>query len=211
MASLCSLGLGCAEEPDTPEQAAVRAAFDAFDRAIVGADGEIAVSHMTRGSIAYYDVLIDYATDGKKEDVLRLSAVDKSEIVTMRNRFELRELDKMTGRQYLVFATNEGWYSGDEEADDWFSIGNISIAGDRASAMVLELGDKTGHFVDLYLEDGAWKVDFQSWDTLWNKYLEEYAEYEDMTIDESMIQMENDYWGSVKKDLLYWTPMRQWR
>jgi hypothetical protein len=213
-ASLLVIGMGCGEEPETPEQQAARAVFEAFESAIFGADGETAVSHMTKGSISYYDVLIDYATDGKKADVLRLSPTDKSEIVRMRNRLELHDLDKMTGRDFLIFATNEGWYSGvdDEDVpDDWINLGHIDIAGDRASGMVLDEGEKTGHFLDLYLEDGTWKVDFQSWDTLWNKYMEQIAKELDLPIDDATLQLENYEWGSVKKDVVRWTPMREWR
>lgn len=208
MMSLYALPACNTEEPDTPEQAEVRQVYWDFDQACNTGQGEFAASLVAGRCFEYYEQLINYATDGDKRTVQNLRPTDKSEIVMIRNRMDLRELDKMDGRAFLTYIVDAGWYASVDDSD-WFSLGQIQINGDTAAAIMYDEGKKTGRFLDFYREDGAWKIDVHSWDTLWDDYLIKIAREVGMSVDEFILAIEADEYG-LNMNVTRWTPMRSW-
>lgn len=196
------------EAPDTPEQAEVRQVYLDFDHACNTGQGELAASLVASRCFNYYEQLIRYATDGDKGTVLNLRPTDRSEIVMIRNRMDLSELDRMDGRTFLTHIVDAGWYASADESD-WFSLGQIQINGDTAAAIMYDEGRKTGRFLDFYREDGAWKIDVHSWDTLWDDYYIEVAREVGMSVDEFILAIEADFYG-LNMNVTRWTPMRSW-
>lgn len=210
LALLPTLLLCACEEPDTPEAAGVRAAYQGLEYAAETFDGEEAVSYVAQRSIDYYTGIVRLAIDGSKEQVLALPHIDVYEVIAMRNRVDLKELEKMDGRAWLVYSLSQDWSLDDEEEMEPIELGRISVSGDYASAALIDQGTRTGRFVDFYLEDGRWKIDLQSWDNLWNEQIEDAAAESEMEVVEFLLALE-DYDYGLRPEVATWTPMRSWR
>lgn len=209
---LIAIGLSSCEEKivDGPEAVAIRQAFQQQDEFFDAMDGEAVVAMMAESSVTHYDALIELALNGSRDQLLQLRPTDLSEVIRIRNRLEPEEVLGMSSRELLVRAVDDGWYSFEEDDEiPEYTLGRIDVAGERASAMVLEDGVKTGHFADFYLEGGQWKFDFQSWDTLWDSLYVQEAKDAEMSVADLILAYE-DYEVGLRQEVDRWIPMSDW-
>lgn len=139
------------------EQAAIRKCFSAYKAAILDGNGEVAVKHITAGSLAKYEKLKGLALYAKRADVNSHSLMDKLIIFSLRHRVPLQSLDKMTPQDLFVYAVNHGWMGRDSVMD--MDVGDISIAGLSAEAARLRSGKRiNGNFL-FENQEKQWRLD----------------------------------------------------
>lgn len=194
---------GC--DKDAADKQAIRATYQRIHEANQGWDGETAPSLFSASSIARYERLLNQGLDGRKAELERLDPWDLSEVFLMRIRATRKELEGLSARGYVVFATSKGWYRQSEAFID--EPRRIRINGDRATVHFYFEGEPTGDKGAFVREDGVWKWDEESWRVGFNAYARAEAEGMGVPVHEYLVSTIEEESGK-KAPANIWLPMK---
>lgn len=197
----------CEDSSSAAEKEAILDCLRQLDEANAACDGAGAVAVMSQRGLDEYTRLVRLALDGSKSDVQSLSPLEMWQVIEMRHRIPLRELEKMDGRAYQEYATSQCWYSeGEGEWED--GIGEIYVSGDTAYAEVLDFdGKKTGVQGHFEREDGVWKVNEFSFQRVWDDELRKLAAENNISVPDMVVRFEEMATLENVRSRI-WEPMR---
>lgn len=143
------------QAPPTPD--AVHAAFTAYKQAVLASDGETAAAWLSAGTIEWYGRVQHLVLHARREEVERLSAVEKLEVLAFRQRMTADELRRLSPRALVAHAVTHGWVNKNQmqRAD----IGEATITGDIALANLVFDGRPTDRQQRFVAENGQWRFD----------------------------------------------------
>ena len=133
--------------------------MEAIDDCNNRADGKAILELVTRESVERYGELVRLGLDGTREEVLTRGPNDQLEILRMRARAKRSELEKLSPRQYVAFATSRGWYRQPESDRGTTSLREIRFGPSGATAEPVLDGEPVGERIRFVEEDGRWKLD----------------------------------------------------
>lgn len=151
---------------------------------MAGGDGETAASLYARPTLEYYDRLVKLAREAKRDEIAKLTPLERYEIIRLRHRSTLAEMKPLDGRGYIKLAVNKGWWKGnDEYVDEETQLADIKVTGSSAwvdlgldssrvngLSRILNAPDRK-RYLRLYKEDEVWKVDTTSMHELANELM----------------------------------------
>jgi hypothetical protein len=157
----------------------------------------------SEGTFKHYDELLKLGLNGAADKVRALGPTDKMEVLRMRLRATRKELARLTGRQYVEFATGHGWYVRGYKSETENGLRKFRFKADEAT---VDDGDATGVRVRFMNEDGRWKLDEPSQFVAGDRFIrraarEEGATVDDYIIDELRVEVNKEIPASV------WDPM----
>jgi hypothetical protein len=177
------LCVGCGESRD---QAEIRGSFDGYYKAIHAADGEAAAAVVDNATIQYYDRMLGLALRGARQEVGRLSMLDRMMVFTIRHRVPLATAQRMTGKDLFIHGVRQGWIGKDAGKD--IKLGEISISGTTAEAAIESNGQRAPFKWTFHKEGGAWKMDLTSIMPAGNRALSSLAARGGMDEDELILK-----------------------
>ncbi|MGH9117796.1 MAG: hypothetical protein ACRD0A_07925 [Acidimicrobiales bacterium] len=146
-----------AEAAVAADEAGARAAFVAYQQAVVDGRGADAASRVTAGTIDHYERLRRLAVAATVDDLAAEPMVDRLAVVLLRTRFPLGDLEAATGATVLAGAVDVGMIGRQVGA---LVAGDVSVdpTGERVTVSAV---DGAGRLldVDLAREGSGWKVD----------------------------------------------------
>ena len=143
-----------------PDEAAVRAAFEAYKKALLAADGEAAVAAVDRNTLGYYGRIHDLALRADSATVRALPSLDLLMVLLVRHRVPADSLRRMDGPALLAHGVDEGWIGRDGVEGQ--TLGGIRVDADTAYADVLIHGQPVPFAWTFHREDGQWRLDLTS-------------------------------------------------
>jgi len=180
IALTCALSvLGCKDT--RREQQAIEECAKALADGINTKNGEMVASRLSQSTLSFYDRLLPIARKGTRAQVLALPSGERAEVIGMRYVMSKADLDKTTGRGWVVAGVTVGGFGVGECARE--NLGRIEVDGDLAKARVLINGES---FVDtndrpvcyeFVLEDGVWKLDESSLFDAYSAWYEDEAAF----------------------------------
>lgn len=201
---------GCDKHAE--DKAAIRAVWDGLSMAHNARDGRTIVESMTFATFPYYDRLVKLAVSGTRQDIERLTLVERYQVIEMRHRTDAKTLEGMSGRDFLIYSTKEGWRVDEEDVEgDWLQLGEIIIDSDYARARAIIDGEKTGHWVHFIREDqygqpssaGLWKLDDPQLDTLFNAFIPVWAKARGIHVEDMiLVDLRDVTRRPVRRDIL---------
>lgn len=184
---------------------AIRAMLVDYDRANNTRNGVLAKECVTRASDEQYELVRRHALYSDEKTVRALNPYVKQYVLMTRHRGQADQLAVLTGEDFLVWTTNQGWYAGEES--NWEgAFGSIKVRGQVATAPILEDGKPTGGTATFLLEDGKWRVDEPSLVAALDRRLFLAAREEGESIDDYLIALEEESSGREVPDSV-WQPM----
>lgn len=190
-----------------PEADAVRQAYEDCEAAHADHDGPRVAELLAPEIFTHSALMLKYALDGTPDKIKKLTPIQRSEIIMMRNRCTLEQLEQMTGREWEILGVNNGWFEADNEFDIEISLGRVTVRGNTATAKVLADGRNSG-FRYAFVKDGdQWKVDYREAYEVWNEWIREEARYEGMKVDELLMMWEEEDWDNELTKKI-WDPLR---
>ena len=183
------------------EQADIQAVFASFRQAVLEYRGEDAASHLSAGSLAYYENLLVAARlrnrdpESYKGAERHLSPTIRTNVILVTQRLAPSYLESITGRELYVTAFKQGWIGYKTLATASVSniqafrkdgarylLGDMLYSGSAKDKVVMRLG-----FVQ---ENGIWKIDlvplFVGIEMTVSKFLQEKHADPQMAIDETV-------------------------
>jgi hypothetical protein len=153
------VGTGTAGRQDAPrpEEAAVRAAFEAYRAALLARDGDAALLHVSEATFEYYGEVQRLALYATADEVRARPLPDQLYVLMLRTRIPTERLRAMTPRELFAHGVVQGWIG--EESTRTMQVGRIFVDGGRASAPVLQEGRPSPLNLHFVRQDGAWRWD----------------------------------------------------
>jgi len=136
----------------------VRETFAQYDVATNARDSNSAMAVMDPKNFERLDGLLAMARSAPRERIVLLDPFDKFEVTTMRNRLSTDQLKAFDGRAYVRHAISQGWWA-DEPDDPKLTLGKVNYNAPRATAPLLEDGQKTSWRMVFVRVDGQWLID----------------------------------------------------
>lgn len=143
--------------PPHPDEAAVRAAFEAYRAALLARDGDAALLHVSEATFEYYGEVQRMALYATADEVRARPLPDQLYVLMLRTRIPTERLRAMTPRELFAHGVVQGWIG--EESTRTMQVGRIFVDGGRASAPVLQEGRPSPLHLHFVRQDGAWKWD----------------------------------------------------
>jgi hypothetical protein len=143
--------------PPHPEEAAVRAAFEAYRAALLARDGDAALLHVSEATFEYYGEVQRMALYATADEVRARPLPDQLYVLMLRTRIPTERLRAMTPRELFAHGVVQGWIG--EESTRTMQVGRIHVDGGRASAPVLQEGRPSPLHLHFVRQDGAWRWD----------------------------------------------------
>lgn len=136
-------------------QAAVRAAWDTYQVAVLDGDGAAAVDVLSKGTIDYYDELADAALHADHPALDQMPVLDVVTVLVARYEYPVDKLVGLNGRRFLELAIHDGLI--DESTVAGLTFDQVEISGSTAR---LTTSDTTQALrgVDMRKEGGRWKI-----------------------------------------------------
>lgn len=139
------------------DEAAVRAAFEAYRAALLARDGDAALLHVSESTFEYYGEMQRLALYATAEEVRARPLPDQLYVLMLRTRIPAERLRGMTSRELFAHGVAQGWIG--EESTRSMRVGRIYVDGVTASAPVLQEGRPSPLQLQFVRQDGAWKWD----------------------------------------------------
>ncbi len=146
--------------PRSPEEQAVRAAFDRYRQALIAKDGPAAVAAVDSKTIAYYDRLLALARTADAKKLRAENLMTRVTVLRLRHDVPPEQLKKMTGKTLLAHAVESGWVS--QATAENSELTDVKITGSRAEAGLVANGRVNPTRFGFRKEGGAWRFDLTS-------------------------------------------------
>lgn len=194
-------GVGC----DNKDAQAIRAMLVQYDTANNSKNGRLAKECVTKSSDAQYESIRRHALYSDERTVRALGPYIKHQVLMTRNRASAAQLEVLTGEDYLVWTTNEGWFANGDSG--WSTaFGKIAVKGDFATGVVLQDDKPTGDKVHFLKEDGRWRLDETTMGQHMDQWYLDLAKFEGVSVDDLLIFIEEEDSGKEISDSI-WQPM----
>lgn len=138
-------------------EAAVRAVFDIYQTAILNDRGEDAVNSVSQDTIDWYESVRVMALTAPEDELRRQGLMNRMQVVLLRHRIPVAELDAMDGRALFIHAVEQGWVGKNSVSD--VAIGPITINENFAKGPLIAQGKTSPIHFQFKGENGAWKLD----------------------------------------------------
>jgi len=175
-----------ARAADRDGEAAVAAAFKAYQAALLAKNGPRAAATLARPTVAYYQRMRDLAMSGKAADIKKLTIGDKLTILRLRVEFSAPELKRLDGAGVIAYSVQHGWV-GDEVAR--VGVGAVVIDGERATIAALADGKPSADRFPMVRENGAWRLDLVPLMAGANAYFKKAAAESGMSEDDFVLMI----------------------
>jgi hypothetical protein len=135
----------------------IRQVFGSYRAALLAGQGEAAAVLLSRSTHAYYDEMRRLALFGDAASVQRLSMVDQINVLLLRLRIPVDELERLSPQELIVHAVNQGWIGKNGVSNT--QAGEVLTEGDVAVVHAIVGGRDAGPMFRFNREDGAWRLD----------------------------------------------------
>lgn len=137
------------------DEAAVRKVFDDYKSAIMKRRGTDAVALVDSNTLDFYKKCRALALTASKDALLAENVFVRMTALVLRVRVPADQLEAMDAHKVVVHAVDQGWVG---DVGD-LGIGEISIAGDRATGKSQVPNAPDQVVFEFRRQDGAWKID----------------------------------------------------
>ncbi len=149
-----------APEPVDPEEAAIRAAFEAYRAALLARDGEGALPHVSQAVVEYYGNVQQLALYAGAAEVRARPLSDQLFVLMLRQRIAPERLRGMAAGEVFAHGVAQGWIS--DESARTQQLGRVGVMGNMAIAETLVRGRPSPVRLHFVRTDGAWRWDMLS-------------------------------------------------
>jgi hypothetical protein len=125
--------------------------------AVLSANGETAAEQVTQSTIEQYQKYVNLARTADRETFESLPTMSKFQVLFIRHRIPTDELLQMNGRNLLIHTIKNDWIGRNMLAV--IMLGDIQVAGRRATAGVYIDKEKTPYSFQFNKEDKSWRFD----------------------------------------------------
>jgi hypothetical protein len=165
VASVLAFGVGaCSSDSGADvaaEQVAVKTSYRAFAEAVAAKNGPAAARLLSTSTLAYYDDLRDSALDDDRAELSQRSVLDQLTVLSMRHNIAAATLRTGNPLDVVSAGVAGGAISAGDSPQE--GLDQISITGDRATAVLALAGDKPKRNpIEFAKEGGVWKFDLTS-------------------------------------------------
>jgi hypothetical protein len=143
--------------PPHPDEAAVRAAFDAYRAAALARDGEASLAYVADAVIEYYGEVRRLALYATADEVRARPLPDQLYVLLLRLRIPVERLRTMTGRELFAHGLTQGWI--DPENTRAMRMDAVLVQGNLATGFTTLNGQRSPVDLHFVRRDGAWKWD----------------------------------------------------
>lgn len=194
---LCVIGCGGGDE------AAIKASFEGYKKAVLAKDGAAAASLVDQKTLDYYGSMQDLALNGSADDVRKMrSVMDKMMVLVIRQRMDVSQLKGMTSADLFSYAVEQGWV-GSQVASNGMT--DVVVAENTATATHVLSGQETPVKWQFRKEGDAWKLDLTSIMSLGDDAMRKLMRQMGANEDEFLLQLVAQVGGPV--DEAIWEPM----
>ena len=198
-------------QPQTPtksaaeDRAGVQGAFDRYRRAIANSDGQKAAEVMAAATIQEYQNYREWALTADKASLSQQRVDQQRQVLFYRLRLKAEQLEAMDGKALFTHAVNEEWVG--KESVAALSLGDIHVAGNRATAKIIVSGKPTTSEFDFVKEGEAWRLDMSRFSKAIGERLAEQVKKTGKTIDEYLLENLSELEGEPVGDKV-WLPLK---
>lgn len=221
-------GSGC--EKDKADKDALRTLWVEYARTANDSDGQGAAKILNKNSLSYYDKILKTGLTAKAGEVMAMRPSEQLEICRMRNRATKSQLQGYSGKGFVIYTTNQGWYAGFGDED--FVLKNIRLMGSSATAEIHEVIPPELRFARSYSwrarlreeirknnkkarqyplkfekEDGKWKIDDTSLLARWDEEIITAAKAYRMNVRDYIMAWE-EFESGREVSMSVWEPMK---
>lgn len=143
----------------SPEEQIVET-FQTYKSAILDKNGELAYQQVDANTRKRYARTLDRALNLSAARTRELPLIDLMEVLMARHMIESGTLKAMDGKEFFVYAVNEGWI--DEKGVRGVEIEVKNVEGTKATTKMKKGGITADVGFDFNLEDGQWRIDLTS-------------------------------------------------
>ncbi len=191
----------------------LQALVDTHAKANEAKDGATMARILSTNTFDHYARNIKLALDGSQSEIHAATVVDRIEVARMRSRMTRKQLAKMSGKDYLIFATSEGWYSFGVGAEDVTGVDltNFKFAGADTAYAQPRGGRRNKALPHRYtfIKEGAdWKYDETSSYDHWSSEIEEDARRSNTEVNMYICSMVGAETGKQVPRTIFDKPMR---
>lgn len=140
---------------DSPDQAAVRKTFSAYQAALKAKDGEAAATLLDAETLDAYRTYIIQAQNLKREQLEKLGLVDLIQVLRFRHELTPEELAAAKAPVLFARSVKEGWTS--DNAVLSAKVGRITVHGDQADISPADKPFTAAFYFNK--EKGQWRYD----------------------------------------------------
>ena len=174
------------EDSARDEQEAVRRSFERYRRALLARDGETAAGLVSERLRTYYVELRDRALHADEAEVRKLRLADKYAVASIRVRFDAADIQGLSGREMIALAVDAGLIGRD--GVEGVEVASVRISGPHTATLSADTAEGARVDFQYRLEGGEWRIDFTELLELANDFLERFADEQDLTDDEFIVQ-----------------------
>ena len=184
---------------------AVRAAFEAYRRALMDEDGDAAADRVTAETLEDFQQYRDWALTAREGGVRALSLSERMQVLLLRHRIQPEALERMDGRAAFVHAVDHGWVG--KSGVVRIELHDITLRGARAMAVVGVDGTPSSERMHFRKQGGRWRVHLGPVMEAADRVLEQLAAQRGMTEDEFIFWMVTTLSGEPVTEAI-WDPPR---
>ena len=184
---------------------AVRRVFSAYRAAILAGKGDAAAALLSRSTYAYYDEMRQLALRGDAASVQSQSLVNQMQVLMLRLRVPLGQLESLAPRELIAYAVDQGWIG--KQSVLKLQPGKVHAEGDVAVLDVIIDAQEAGPAFSFNRESGAWRLDLVPTTQLGNAALELAARQQGIPESEFMLVLIESVLGR-KVGAEAWVPPR---
>jgi hypothetical protein len=146
-----------ADAPAHPDEAGVRAAFEAYRAALLARDGQAALPHVAAAVFEYYGDVQRLALYAMADEVRARPLHDQMFVLLLRHRLAPQRLRDMTPRELFAYGVDQGWIG--EESTRRQQIDRVWVHGNMANVTINQGGRPSPLDYSFVRQEGAWKWD----------------------------------------------------
>lgn len=161
------------------EAAAVRAAYDRYVSAALAREGERATAQLSASTVAFYDEMRQDALTLTKEGLSGRTPVQQITIMVMRAEIDMAELQSLPPEGVLAKAFDLGLVGETGVANT--KLEDVQVRGDVALGDAVTPEGRLESAFTFLREQGAWKLDLESFTDRGNAGFVALAEQEGLT------------------------------
>ncbi|MEU7481726.1 hypothetical protein AB0A63_37520 [Lentzea sp. NPDC042327] len=177
--------------PSADESAAVRAAFETYQKAVLAKDGAAAVSVLAGPIFDVYENYRTLALTATEQQLATSLLSVRLAVYVMRGALDPAVLRTASSKDVVKAAVDRGLVG--EQGVSNLAVGEVEVDGDKASTEVIARGQQAPYRFEFAREDGAWKIDLRPLLDLADTGLAEVAKQRNLTpeqlLDQTLVAM----------------------
>jgi hypothetical protein len=183
----------------------VKKSFNTYKKSILEGQGKESIKYVTSKTIDYYDMELNLAINGDSSTISALGLMDKLTVFIARHRIPRKEILKMTGKDFFIYAVDNGMIGKNSVVTT--QIGEVHVEGNFANGQMILNGQKTPLYFQFSKEDNEWKVDLTSLFPQSNMALTKMVSDQGLSDNDFIFQtLENLTGKKVSKNI--WRPLK---